>query len=132
MFEKTGIPNCVPEYFRSRFEDEAHEYELEMERNEWYEKNRMYRRQKMIEGCNELDFYPDECGKCPCGEEASPDSEYDDIPVMICSNWKSCPVFRREMDERFPENKAGSADSWVSWAVQYAEKLKKENEEKGE
>ena len=126
-----GIPNCVPEYYRSMFEDETHEYELEMKRYERHGKNREYRRRKKLEGCAELSFYPEECVKCPCGEDAPAQSDSDDIPTMICSNWKSCPVFRREMDSAFPDNRAGSEDSWVSWLLEDM-KNAVEGETKGE
>lgn len=116
-----GIPNCVPEYFRSMFDDQAREYELEMKRRDYYEGNKAHRMEKRKEGCAELAFYPEECIKCPCGEEAGPESENDDWPVMICGNWKNCGVFRREMDEKFPEHKAGSEDSWVNWLLEDTE-----------
>lgn len=97
-----GIPNCVPEYFREQREREDHEWELEQERLSYYEKNKAYRKQKQKDGCAELDFYPAECEHCSHGEEAPSQSEIDDIPTMICSNWKQCQVFRREMAESFP------------------------------
>ena len=117
-----SIPNCVPEYNRSRFEDEAHEAEKEWERLTWYEKNKAYRRQKYIEGCNELRFYTSVCVDCPHGEEAMPDSEMDDIPTMICSNWKNCPVYRKDADEHFP---TVPWKEYCSWREEYVEKLKK-------
>lgn len=118
-----GIPNCVPEYYRSMWEDEAHEAELEMQRLSYYEKNKEYRKQKYIEGCNELQFYTDECIKCHHGEEANPDSEWDDIPTMICSNWKNCSVYKRDVEEHFPNT---SWEEYMRWREEYVEKLKKE------
>lgn len=118
-----GIPNCVPEYYRSMWEDEAHKSEKELERLNWYEKNKAYRRQKYIDGCNEVSFYPDECMECKYGEEANPDSEMDDIPTMICSGWRSCPVWAREAKRSFPDV---PIEEYIQWREDYVEKLKKE------
>lgn len=118
-----GIPNCVPEYYRSLQDDYDHECELEMNRQEWYKKNKEYRRQKYIEGCNELRFYPCECEKCVYGEEAMPDSEWDDMPTMICSNWKNCPVYRKDSEEAFPDV---PWEEYIHWREEYVQKLLKE------
>lgn len=120
------IPNCVPEYFRSLQDDYDHECELEMNRQKWYRKNKEYREQKYIDGCNELRFYPDECCKCQYGEEAMPDSEYDDMPTMICSNWKNCPVYRKNVQEAFPNV---PWEEYVQWREEYVHKLLKERSE---
>ena len=98
-----GIPNCVPEYYRSLQDDYDHECELEMERNEWYRQNKEYSKQRYIDGYNELRFYPDECIKCQYGEEAKPDNEMDDMPTMICSNWRNCQVYRKDIEIAFPD-----------------------------
>jgi len=120
------IPNCVPEYYRSLQDDYDHECELEMNRQEWYRKNKEYREQKYIDGCNELRFYPDECCKCQYGEEAMPDSEYDDMPTMICSNWKNCPVYRKDSEEAFPNV---PWEEYIQWREEYVQKLLKERSE---
>ena len=120
------IPNCVPEYYRSLQDDYNHECELEMQRQEWYRKNKEYREQKYIDGCNELRFYPDECCKCQYGEEAMPDSGYDDMPTMICSNWKNCPVYRKDTQEAFPDV---SWKEYIQWREEYVQKLLKERGE---
>lgn len=120
------IPNCVPEYYRSLQDDYDHECELEMNRMEWYRKNKEYREQKYIDGCNELRFYPDECCKCQYGEEAMPDSEYDDMPTMICSNWKNCPVYRKDSEEAFP---TVPWEEYIQWREEYVQKLLKERSE---
>ena len=114
------IPNCVPEYYRSLQDDYDHECELEMERQSWYDKNKEYRKQKYIEGCNEISCYPDECNGCIFGEEAMPDSEYDDMPTIICSYWKRCPVFARNTSKNY-----ASLDEYIKWREEYVEKLKK-------
>lgn len=118
-----GIPNCVPEYYRSLQDDYDHECEMEMERNEYYRKNKEYRRQKYLDGCNEIRFYPCECENCPHGEEALPDSEIDDIPTMICSKWKTCRVFIGDAKEAFPDV---PFEEYCQWREEYVEKLKKE------
>lgn len=121
-FMNCSIPNCVPEYYRSLQDDYDHEAEMEMERMTWYEKNKAYRRQKYIEGCNELRFYTSVCVDCPHGEEAMPESEMDDMPTMICSNWKNCPVYRKDVDEHFP---TVPWEEYMQWREEYVEKLKK-------
>lgn len=115
-----NIPNCVPEFYRSMWEDEAHEAELEMERQNYYERNKAYRRQKYIDGCDEIQFYPDECVGCSHGEEANPDSEWDDIPTIICNNWKTCPVYRKDFEEHSNEN----WNEHLEWHKTCAEKMK--------
>lgn len=97
-----GIPNCVPEYFRSQQDDYEHECELEMERQKRYRRNREFIRQRQIDGCAEIRFYPDECEHCQHGEDTPMTSEYDDIPSKLCSNWGKCEIFRRELMEAFP------------------------------
>lgn len=113
-----GIPNCVPEYYRELREREEHEWELEEQRNSFYERNKAYRRQKYIDGCDEIRFYPDECLNCQYGEEAMPNSEYDDMPTMICSNWKECAVYKAEVNEPFEE--------YIQWREDYVKKLLEE------
>ena len=121
-----SIPNCVPEYNRSRFEDEAHEAEKEWERLTWYEKNKAYRRQKYIEGCNELQFYPPECEKCPHGEEAMPDlfpaeasePEKDEQPV-IDSEPRRKDLFSKFSDRKLMKGLTGLEEldivrSWIT------------------
>ena len=120
------IPNCVPEYFRSLQDDYDHECELEMNRQEWYRKNKEYREQKYIDGCNELRFYTSVCVDCPHGEEAMPDSEMDDMPTMICSNWKNCPVYRKDTQEAFP---GVPWEEYIQWREEYVQKLLKERSE---
>ena len=116
MFFNMSIPNCVPEYYRSLQDDYDHECELEMERQEWYNKNKEYRKQKYIEGCNEI-MSSDECNGCIFGEEAMPDSEDDDMPTIICSYWKHCSVFAKSVNIPF--------DEYIKWREEYVEKLKK-------
>lgn len=120
------IPNCVPEYYRSIQDDYDHECELEMNRQEWYKKNKEYREQKYIDGCNELRFYTSVCVDCPYGEEAMPDSEYDDMPTMICSNWKNCPVYRKDTDESFPNV---PFEEYCQWHEEYVQRLLEERSE---
>lgn len=116
------IPNCVPNYYLDQKEDYDHECELYWNRQEWYKANAEYRRQKYIDGCNEIRFYPTECEKCQHGEEAKPDSESDDMPTMICSNWRTCPVFIKDAKESFPNV---SLEEYCQWREEYVEKLKK-------
>lgn len=106
------IPNCVPEYNRSMWEDEAHEFEKEMELLEWYKKNKEYQERKYEEGCWLIDFYPDECAKCKHGEEGSPCSKDDDIPTMICDAWRECPVFKEYVKRCWSDLSFEEVCSW--------------------
>ena len=107
-----GIPNCVPEYYRSKWEDECHEAEKELERQTWYEKNKEYQDKRYREGCWLISFYPDECEKCEHGEEGMPTAEWDDIPTKICSNWRNCSVFKTYVKEHWPDTPYKEVCSW--------------------
>lgn len=108
----SNIPNCVPEYYRSQWDDECHEAEKELERQNWYEENKAYQDKRYKEGCWLITCYPDECGKCKYGEEAMPTAEWDDMPTVICSNWRKCPVFRRYVEEHWPTTPYEEVCGW--------------------
>ena len=116
-----NIPNCVPEYYRSMFEDEAHESYLEMQRQERYKANAKYINNKIIEGWDEITFYPIECEGCSYGEDKPITSELDDIPSKLCSNWKTCPVFKENVREAFPDI---TFDEYIGWHDEHVENLK--------
>lgn len=107
-----GIPNCVPEFYRSMWEDEAHEAEKELERQNWYEKNKAYQDKRYHEGCWLVSFYPDECENCEHGEEGMPTAEWDDVPTKICDNWRNCPVFKKYVEEHWPNVPYEEVCSW--------------------
>lgn len=82
-----GIPNCVPEYFREKFEKEEHEAELQWNRLEHYNANK----QKMEKACKaELPILPyggyDECQSCKDADHDTQSSEDDDFSYVICHN----------------------------------------------
>ena len=108
------IPNCVPDYYLERFEREEHEWELMEERMDWYRKAEEYRESKRKEGCAIFAFPPDECYSCEHGEEAPPTSSEDDIPGMICPNWRTCKVFRQKMETSFPDTKWSEIVTWFA------------------
>lgn len=108
----SSIPNCVPEYYRSQWDDECHEAEIELERQNWYEKNKAYQDKRYKEGCWLISCYPDECGKCKHCEEAMPTAEWDDMPTVICSNWRNCPVFRKYVEEHWPTTPYEEVCGW--------------------
>ena len=112
MFFNMGIPNCVPEYYRSLQDDYDHECELEMERQMRYEKNKAYIDKRYNEGCWLISFYPNECEKCEHSEDAPPRGEDDDVPTKICSNWRNCPVFREYVKEHWPGKSYEEVCSW--------------------
>lgn len=110
-----GIPYCVPEYFREQQERFDRECELELERNEWYKKNKAYQDQKEKNGFVVLQFPPDECDHCNYKEDAMPTSEYDDFPTIICNNcnWKECKALRINMKEKYPTVEVDEVLSWL-------------------
>ena len=94
MFEYE-LNNCVPEYFRSKFEQYEHECELAHARQEHYDANI-----KKIEDAEkagylvlEYDGY-DVCQECTNADFDTCRYEYDDIGLVICKN-PNCPEHKK-------------------------------------
>ena len=95
---------CVAEYNRSRVEDEEHEYELQMERNERCKANE----KKLKDNADIAIWFADNCVNCEHYEEVgprfwNPDSmDIDDVEHGLCHNCNrnECPVWK-EMKVRY-------------------------------
>jgi hypothetical protein len=94
------IESCygsVAEYNRSRFEDEAHEYELQMERNKQYAANK----QKLKNNADIAIYFADDCVDCKYYEAVgmcwSNDWDVDDVGHGLCHNCNrnECDEWRR-------------------------------------
>lgn len=90
----------VAEYNRSRFEDEAHEYELQMERNEKCKANK-----KKLEDNEDIAVYfADGCIGCEhyetVGMTHCNDWNVDDVEHGLCHNCnrKYCHEWRRRFE----------------------------------
>lgn len=90
-----SIPNCVPEYYRSREEAADRRYELQEQQREHYKAN-----QDKIEAAREaglplLDFGGYEaCWSCKTADHDTQTGEDDDVCCVICHN-PSCPQHRK-------------------------------------
>ena len=82
-----GIPNCVPEYFREKFEREEHEAELQWKRAEHYNANKE-KMKKAYE--DELPVLPyggyDACQSCKDADHDTQTNDDDDFGNVICHN----------------------------------------------
>lgn len=86
------LPNCVPEYYRSLREDEDHQYELRMQREERYAANREKIKAAIASDLPILDYD----GYAPCQDCKDADydtmtDEEDDFGRVICHN-PACPL----------------------------------------
>ena len=87
---------CVAEYNRCRQEDEEHEWQLEMERQDWYKRNKEKVDKAVKDGT--LVSYSWNCVGCPYYTSIGPTWSDDDIEKGICGNLekKDCDYRRRE------------------------------------
>ena len=112
MFFNMGIPNCVPEYYRSQQEEYDRECEKQYEFEERCAMERERVKKREEEGCARLDFPPDECRSCSQSDEVGclyPDDDWDSI---LCAGWKTCGIFRKETMEKFPNVPWEEIVSW--------------------
>lgn len=99
----TGLPNCVPEYFREQEEAYERECELAEKRNSHYLKNREKLRKAQEDGFPILNYegYP-ECHNCSNKDSDTQVSEMDDFATIICLN-KDCPCHKLTQKEKNSE-----------------------------
>ena len=82
-----GIPNCVPEYFREKFEREAHEAELRWQRAEHYNANKEKLKKAYEAGLPVLSYGGyDECQSCKDADYDTQANDDDDFCNVICQN----------------------------------------------
>ena len=91
----------VAEYNRCREEDAAHEYELQMERNERCAANK----KKLEENADISVYFADDCIGCESYEAIGPrwygDWDVDDVEHGLCHNCNrnECPVWKERMGD---------------------------------
>lgn len=87
-----SIPNCVPEFYRSRIEDKEHKEEQRFCRLAHYAENRKKREEAYAEGFPVIPYggYDFDCFDCPTKDDDTQCSEEDDFCYIICKN-KDCP-----------------------------------------
>ena len=93
------IPDCVPEYYRSLQEEENHQCELRMERQERYSANREKIRSAVESGLPILDYGGyDACWECGHADHNTMTWDDDDFARVICRN-PLCPLHKAEAEE---------------------------------
>ena len=81
------IPDCVPEYYRSLWEEEGHQAELRAQRGERYQANREKIRAAIAAGLPVLDFGGyGSCRECSHADHDTMRSDEDDFDSVICHN----------------------------------------------
>ena len=93
------MPDCVPEYYRSRQEDADHRYELQTRRQELYRANRRKLGAAIASGLPVLDYGGyDACRDCPDADHDTMTDSDDDMCRVICRN-PECPRHRKEVSQ---------------------------------
>lgn len=88
------IPDCVPEYYRSMWEEDAHQYELRAQREEGYAANREKIREAIAAGLPVLDFGGYEaCQGCSYADHDTMRDDEDDFGCVICHD-PACPLHK--------------------------------------
>lgn len=96
-----SIPNCVPEWFRERFEKDEREAELEHERREHYKKNQEKRKEACEQGCPILDYGGyDACLHCRFSDHDTQTGLEDDFDSVICHD-PACPEHGKHKEEEW-------------------------------
>ncbi|WP_304973826.1 hypothetical protein [uncultured Alistipes sp.] len=91
-----SLPNCVPEYYRSKQEDADHEREISFQARERFRANREKLEAARAAGLPVLDFGGyDACQSCPNADHDTMTSEDDDFDHVLCRN-PACPRLKRK------------------------------------
>lgn len=86
------IPDCVPEYYRSMWEEEDHQSELKAQREEGYRANWEKIRAAIAAGLPILDFGGYEaCQGCSYADHDTMRDDEDDFGCVICHD-PACPL----------------------------------------
>ncbi len=97
------IPDCVPEYYRSLWEDEDHQAELRAQREERYQANRDKIRAAVEAGLPILHYGGyGPCQKCSCADYDTMTDDEDDFDSVICHN-PHCPLHKEHESEEDTE-----------------------------
>ena len=90
------IPDCVPEYYRGLQEEENHQCELRMERQESYAANREKIKAAVESGLPILNYGGyDACWECGYADHNTMADDDDDFARVICRN-PLCPLHKFE------------------------------------
>lgn len=92
----TPMPDCVPEYYRSRQDYQDHKYELQMRRQEHYLANRQKMDEAAASGLSVLtlnDYGP--CWNCQTADHDTMTGDDDDFYRVICLD-PACPQHKKE------------------------------------
>ena len=93
------IPDCVPEYYRSLWEDEDHQSELRAQREERYQANRDKIRAAVEAGLPILHYGGyGPCQECSCADYDTMTDDEDDFDSVICRNPR-CPLHKEHESE---------------------------------
>ena len=85
------MPDCVPEYYRSKQEETDRRYELQTKQQELYQANRQKIDTAIMSGLHVLPFGGfDACWYCP--------DAGDDTCRVICRN-PACPQHQKEVSQ---------------------------------
>lgn len=84
---KESIPGCVPEFYRSRQEEQERREDWLMQEQERYLANREKIQAAVESGMPVLDYGGyDQCGDCPHADHDTRTSDDDDFDCVICRN----------------------------------------------
>lgn len=90
------MPDCVPEYYRSKQEDADHEREVSFQARECFRANREKLEAARAAGLPVLPFGGyDACQSCPNADHDTMTSEDDDTDCVLCKN-PACPRLTRK------------------------------------
>lgn len=85
------MPGCVPEYYRSRQEDDDHQYDLRMQRRAHFLANRAKLDAAAASGLPVLTLRgPGPCWECPQADRDTMTAADDDFDRVICHD-PACP-----------------------------------------
>ena len=94
-FTNDRMPNCVPEDFRARQEEQDRQYDLAMQRRDCYLENRRKLDSAAGAGLPILNFGGyGSCWECPDADHDTATSDEDDFCCVICRN-PACPEHRK-------------------------------------
>lgn len=89
------MPGCVPEYYRSRQDDQDHRYERQMQRRAHYLANQAKLDAAAASGLPVLPLRgPGPCWDCQTADHDTMTADDDDIDRVICQD-PACPQHQK-------------------------------------
>ena len=87
MYFNEHLPDCVPEFFRSRQEEQESREDQLMRDRERYLANREKLQAAIVSGLPVLDYGGyDQCSDCPHADHDTQTDAEDDFDTVICHN----------------------------------------------